>query len=166
MIYPEWLRLYRKLYFFACFFTLTTSLIGCGILKKKDSSTLNDDSVIATPQIKKQLSKEEATEVMEEVGENWLYGHGSGRTVLNIAGIVLFPPYALYLLGNGLLSVAGYQPLYLSDMLAPETKEAYVEVYNEVTAVPGRVAAEVAEKEFREPDEIRARFQKFSVNKE
>lgn len=118
---------------------------GCELLKKKEDPTVPDISQMA----KKPLSPEETEALLGQVGENWWYGQGVGGTALNAGAIVAFPPYAAYLLANGLLSVSGYEPIEISGALPPEEKKAYDEAYSEVTSGPGRLNAAVAGEEFR-----------------
>ena len=109
------------------------------------------------PNIRGMLDGSEAPPPQEELeaelsnyGERWLFGGGIGRTAANVGTVVLFPPYALYLVGNAGLALAGYEPLYLTDAL-PEKPRGYVlDAYNGVTSVPGRMNALVAGREFQE----------------
>ena len=87
---------------------------------------------------------EEAQRKLGEMGDNWLYGYGMGRTAVNIGAIVLFPPYAIYVLGNAALQVAGEDPLYLTDALPDAPREAYLNAYDGVTGTPGRLSAALA----------------------
>ncbi len=68
----------------------------------------------------------------------------------NVGTVVVFPPYALYLLGNAGLALAGYEPLYVTDALPGEARDAALTVYDGITSVPGRIAAGVAGEEFSE----------------
>jgi hypothetical protein len=92
---------------------------------------------------------EEAGEQLQLAGRNWLYGNGFGKTVINVGTVVLFPPYALYLLGNAGLALAGYETLSISDAL-PDRERGYVQkAYNGITSVPGRLSAVLANEEYR-----------------
>lgn len=64
--------------------------------------------------------------------------------MLNIGTVVVFPPYALYLLGNAGVAFAGYEPLYVTDALPEPARKEVLGFYNGVTGVPGRVNALVA----------------------
>lgn len=64
--------------------------------------------------------------------------------MLNVGTVVLFPPYALYLLGNAGVAFAGYEPLYVTDALPEPAKKEVLGLYNGVTGVPGRLNALVA----------------------
>ncbi len=86
---------------------------------------------------------------LERVGKDWLYGPGFGRSVLNIGTVVIFPPYAVYLLGNALLDAGGYQQLHVTDALPDAPREGVLSVYNGVTSVPGRAAAGIAGEEYK-----------------
>ena len=91
---------------------------------------------------------EDSTALLEKYGHHWLYGNGFGRTMVNIGTVVAFPPYALYLLGNAGLALAGYEPLYVTSALPDEARDATLDVYDGITSVPGRIAATVAGEEF------------------
>lgn len=80
----------------------------------------------------------------------WFYGQGLGVTTLNIGTIVVFPPYALYLLGNAGLQLAGYDPLYLTDALPEEPRQDVMKIYDTVTSAPGQITSTIAGAEFYE----------------
>lgn len=90
------------------------------------------------------LALEESKTEFARAGHEWLYGHGIGRTMLNVAGVVVFPPYLLYLLGNAGLELAGVGAVSPSDVLDDKPREHVEQFYGEVTSVPGRIAAGVA----------------------
>jgi len=87
--------------------------------------------------------------MLGEVGENWLYGQGVGETAATAGAIAVFPPYALWVLGNAALSVGGYRPLEFSDVLPEAEKQAWSDTYDSITSSPGRATAAVAGTEFR-----------------
>jgi hypothetical protein len=132
-----------------------TTVSGCGLLKKKEPE----------PEVQLAMSEplepEEAQELLGEIGGNWLYGEGIGSTLLNVGAIVLFPPYGLYLLGNGLISVAGYEPLYVTSALPEEQQKDYNSFYSELVSSPGRLSAFLAEKDYRDKKEIKERLKQF-----
>ena len=104
------------------------------------------------------LEPEETKTLLKEVGNNWLYGHGLGSTVLNVGAITIFPPYAVYIVGNTLISAAGYQPLEVTSLLPEEEKKDWDSLYDTFTSGPGRVAAAIGEKEFRTREVAKARI--------
>ena len=81
---------------------------------------------------------------------NWFYGSGFGRSVLNIGIAVFYPPYAIYLVSNAGLQIAGYDGVYPSDILPGEARETVNSRFNEVVSVPGRFNALVFGEDFRE----------------
>lgn len=93
---------------------------------------------------------EEFDSQLDKFGESWMYGHGMGTTIANVGTVVLFPPYALYLLGNAGLSLAGYQPVHVTDALPTPARTYVTEVYDDITSVPGRISAKIAGREFKE----------------
>ena len=92
-------------------------------------------------------SPEDLQDTLEEYGENWLYGQGLGATLLNVGTVVIFPPYGLYLLGNAGIALAGYEPLYITDVLPDTPREEILSVYGRVASIPGNVAAKIAGRE-------------------
>ena len=93
---------------------------------------------------------EEANRKLAQFGHDWFYGGGLGRTTLNVGAVVLFPPYALYLVGNACLQLADKDPIYVTDALPEKPREGVLRVYDEFTSVPGRITAGVSGEEFVE----------------
>lgn len=98
---------------------------------------------------------EEVRSQFSERGRGWFYGAGLGKTIGNIGAAVAFPPYLAYLVGNAGLSLAGYEPLYVTDLLPEEEGQGVQQVYDAVTSVPGLVAARVAGEKFNTPESLR-----------
>ena len=98
------------------------------------------------PEISK--NKDPQTE-LKAYGNRWLYGPGFGRTAANVGTTVAFPPYAIYLLANAGLQLAGFRQLYITDALPETPRGALNEVYAGITSVPGRLAALIAGKKYR-----------------
>ncbi len=123
-------------------------------VEKKESAETND--MFSNPPSIRELATGEATpptpeelEVkLQESAEKWFYGRGLGRTMTNVAAIAVFPPYAIYLLGNAGLQLAGYDPIYITDALPGEGRETVLGVYDGITSVPGRVTSTIAGREF------------------
>ncbi len=133
---------------FALFFLVF--LGGCGILQKqKPNSEDAELKKFAVQASEKPLPPEKTKEVLSEVGANWWYGQGLGETALNVGTVIVFPPYALVLIGNAALSLSGFEPVSISDALPEKGREAWRTVYNGVTEAPGRVTAAIANEEFR-----------------
>jgi hypothetical protein len=91
---------------------------------------------------------EEVNLQLEEATTNWFYGPGIGRTTLNVGTVVAFPPYAIYLLGNAGLSLAGYQQLHITNALPESPRNFVLSFYDGITSVPGRVNAIIANREY------------------
>lgn len=142
----KWLsRSSRAAHFICCLLCVLLNS-GCGVLREKKTPQ-TDPAILQATQ--KPLSPDAATSVFSEMGENWLYGPGLGQTALNVGAMVVFPPYAIYVLGNSVLSMSGYEPLYVTDLLPDGERDEVNLMYDEVTTAPGRVSAALAGKEFR-----------------
>ncbi|MFN8388733.1 MAG: hypothetical protein U0136_00415 [Bdellovibrionota bacterium] len=89
-----------------------------------------------------------ADDQLSEFGNRWFYGGGVGRTIANVGTVVVFPPYALYLLGNAGLALAGYQPVHVTEALPDPARDTVNEIYDGVTSVPGRITSAIAGKPF------------------
>ena len=129
------------------------TMAGCGILKKKEP-----DPTFAF--ISRPLTPRQSEKLTNEVGGNFLYGQGFGELLLNIGGILITPWYAVYVLGNGIISLAGYEPPYVTKLLPPKTESGYNEFYDGVTSGPGRVAGAIAGQKYRTPEVIKERYQR------
>ena len=87
---------------------------------------------------------------LKELGDEFVYGKGLGTAALNVTGTVLFPPYGIYVLGNSLLELQGYEGYYATDALPQEQRKSWNNVYDEVRSTPGKLAAEASGQTFRE----------------
>lgn len=123
---------------------LAPLMTGCGLIKEKPKDQPDLDSVAT-----RKLSPEETKGLLKDVGNNWLYGEGLGSTAITVGTVVVFPPYALFLLGNAALSLSGYQPVDLTDALPDAPRHAINSAYDGVASAPGHVAAAIAGEEFR-----------------
>ena len=142
------------------FFSIFTLLMisGCSLLKPKDNQQVGTG---VEDTIEKPLPPEKNQELLEKVGGNWLYGQGVGETLLTAGTIFAFPPYAIYVVGNGALSLAGYERIALVDALPEKPKETVNSVYDAVTEVPGRVSSTIAGEDFRTNERNEADMKKF-----
>lgn len=95
----------------------------------------------------------EAYEKLDQYARNWFYGQGLGNTMTNAGTVVIFPPYAFYVLGNAGLSLMGYEPLYITNALPEDSRKPVLKIFNGVTSVPGRINAKVAGEDFQGIDE-------------
>lgn len=130
---------------------LVSVLSGCGVLKKKEPDPTLDF-------MKQPLTQEQSQQLAGEVGGNFLYGQGFGDLLINVGGILVTPWYALYVLGNGALSVADYEPLYVTNLLPKQTKAGYDTVYTTIASGPGRGAAYIASEPYRTEEIIKERY--------
>ncbi|MCB0318955.1 MAG: hypothetical protein KDD56_09375 [Bdellovibrionales bacterium] len=138
---------------------ITISLSACTAQEKQAKP--NDVTIQAAKEFSSRpLKPEEAEEVLEVTGENYIYGQGVGRTVANVGATVLFPPYGIYLLGNALLDYGGYETYYVTDMLPDEGKDGWNDVYGSITSTPGRIVAGFAGENYRDDEEANNRLKK------
>lgn len=128
-------------------------LSACGVIKKKAEPDADTMALVGKP-----IPPEKAKEVLSEVGSNFAYGSGLGDTALTVGTVVIFPPYALYLLGNAVLSFSGYEPVTVSSLLPDKEGKEWSSMYDSVVSVPGKVVAAAAGREFRSPAVARARM--------
>lgn len=92
-------------------------------------------------------------EILNEFGKSWLYGPGIGQTTLNVSSIILFPPTALLLVTNGILTYFGAEPLGVSTLLSGESEEEWNAAYDGVISVPGRISALLAGRDYYLPQQ-------------
>lgn len=119
-------------------------LTGCGVIKKKPENEPTGLDVVSKP-----IPPEQAKEILSEIGGNYAYGPGLGDTAVNVGTVVVFPPYAVYLLGNAILSISGYEPVTLSSILPEEDGKQWSETYDELVSGPGKMVAAMAGREYR-----------------
>lgn len=122
-------------------------LLGCGVIREQSESKPSELAIVGKP-----MPPEKAKEVLSELGQNFAYGPGLGDAALNIGTAVVFPPYAIYLLGNVLLSVSGYEPVTVASLLPQEQGQAWSNTYDSVVSGPGKVVAAMAGREYRSRD--------------
>ncbi len=133
------------------------ALSGCGVIKKKPESQPSELQLVGKP-----MQPEQAKEVLSEVGSNFAYGPGLGDAAVTVGTVVVFPPYALYLLGNAVLSLSGYEPVTVSSMLPPDEGKAWSDTYDSVVSGPGKVVAAVAGHEYRSREVADDRMRKLT----
>lgn len=150
----------REFFLTICGLCVSIVLIGCsasgGPQLKRDDSQVDIAAIAAKP-----LPPEKAEQMLGEIGENWLYGEGIGETAITVGTCVVFPPYILWVVGNGVLSLSGYQPLQFSDALPQAQGEAWREAYQTVASGPGRLAAAIAGKEYRSQEIAKDNLMKY-----
>ena len=126
------------------FNVLVFAMGACGVIKERPEDKPSGLDVVGKP-----MSSEQAKEVLGTVGGNFAYGSGLGDAALSVGTVVLFPPYALYLLGNAVLSVSGYEPVTIASLLPQEDGKQWSKTYDTVVSGPGRVVAAMAGHEYR-----------------
>ena len=112
-------------------------------------SAQNHEMKLLKEAVKEPLSPENTEALLDEVGSNWLFGQGMGETAATVGTIVVFPPYALWVVANAALSLSGEQPLEVSKILPEESGKVWRTTYDEVTSVPGRTTAAFSGQEYR-----------------
>jgi hypothetical protein len=140
------------------FLFLLFFLSSCGVLEKKPQDPTLDF-------LQRPLTLEESNKLTDEVGGNFLYGQGFGEALVNIGGIVIWPPYAIYVLGNSAISLSGYNRLHVTNLLPEPIKDSYNTGYDFITSGPGRLAASIGEQEYRNQDVIKKRYRKILEKK-
>lgn len=151
---PNSCRCSRPTTLITAFCSTALLLAGCTAGARSDRSLPEQGTPagLAYVATSRPLAPEKAEQLLDVVGENWLYGNGIGSTALNLGAAVAFPPYALVLLGNAALTIAGYEPIEVSKVLPEEIGNVWSDAYDGVTSGPGRVAAFVADREFITPE--------------
>jgi phosphatidylglycerol:prolipoprotein diacylglycerol transferase len=119
-------------------------LIGCGVVHERPKDKPSGLDVVGKP-----MSSDQAKEVLSTVGGNFAYGSGLGDAALNVGTAVVFPPYALYLVGNAVLSLSGYEPVTVASLLPEEDGKKWSSTYDSLVSGPGKVVAAVAGREYR-----------------
>jgi hypothetical protein len=99
-------------------------------------------------EITRAVKNDTANQQLAGMGEWWLYGPGIGHSILNIGTAVVFPPYALYLLGNAGLALAGKEPVRIIDILPERPREIVSHSIDGVCSVPGRINAAIARRPY------------------
>ena len=122
-----------------------------------DSVATLEDPNDGHPALQRKTEAKRDSQDPNDVATNWFYGQGLGEAVLNIAGVWVFPPYALYVVGNGVAQVAGYEPFSVVSALPEDVGTAYEAGYNEVAGAPGRVTAALSGREYRSNEAIQSR---------
>ena len=135
----------KRLFVLCGLWGLSGMLNGCSLLTKEEQADLPDVKTI----VSKPVAPEQAQELMNAAGENFIYGDGLGEAVATAGTVVLFPPYAILVLGNAALSLNGYQGVWLSDALPEDGRAGWRELYGDMTSAPGRVNAALAGEEYR-----------------
>jgi hypothetical protein len=134
----------RKLALCSAVVFLLPLLNGCGIIKRKPADATDEFSLAG-----KTIPPEKANELLSEVGGNFAYGPGLGDAAVTVGTVVLFPPYAVYLIGNAALSLSGYEPVTVSSLLPAAEGKQWSDTYDSVVSVPGKVVAAMAGHEYR-----------------
>ena len=83
---------------------------------------------------------------------SWFYGQGLGESTVNVGTVVLFPPYALYLLLNAGLSLSGYERISPLSYVPGAPGDYARASWDAITSVPGRTTAFVADEPFQGED--------------
>lgn len=125
-------------------------MVGCGLIQKRDEAGQDpfDIQVASDPA--------EAKAQLKESGRDVLYGQPLGEATVTVGSIAAFPPYGVYVLGNSLLWLGGYEKIEISDALPENERSAWDKVYTDIVSAPGRVAAAMAGVEFRSQVNLRS----------
>lgn len=134
---------------------LVASSSGCSLIKKKPPEQPDEFAVVG-----KEMPPEQAKQVLNEVGGNFAYGPGLGDTAVSVGTVVVFPPYAIYLLGNAVLSVSGYEPVTVASTLPEESGRQWSDTYDHIVSGPGKMVAAMAGHEYRSREVADARLKR------
>lgn len=104
------------------------------------------------------LSPEETGEVVDTALTNFFYGPGLGETALDVTGAMLFPPYAMVLIGQTLVRLAGYESPRFIEMFPEEQQQAYDDTMDTVYSGPGRLVSAAAGEEYRTRSRVRSQW--------
>ena len=148
---------------FSYIYLLTMACIGLcssGCLKKQEHPNPAYSFAFDKP-----LTPEQSGAVLDETGKNLLYGEAFGETLLNVGGIVLFPPFGLFVLTNAGLSLAGYETMKVADALPEPLATHWAEGFTAISSVPGESAAYLAGENFRDAAKARMSIDKILTEK-
>ena len=107
-------------------------------------ASMSSKDISSQPRFIVAQTPEEADEQLARFGNHWFYGPGMGQTMANVGTVIAFPPYALYLLGNAGLTIAGYEPVYITEALPEKPRRYVLGAYNGVVSIPGRITSAIA----------------------
>jgi hypothetical protein len=127
-----------------------------------DGKALPDTPVLTLERVQKlaaePLSPKETGEVVDTALTNFFYGPGLGETALDVTGVMLFPPYAMVLIGQTLVRLAGYESPRFIEMFPQEQQQAYDKTMDTVYSGPGRLVSAAAGEEYRTRSRVRSRW--------
>lgn len=104
------------------------------------------------------LSPKETGEVVDTALTNFFYGPGLGETALDVTGAMLFPPYAMVLIGQTLVRLAGYDSPRFIELFPDEQQQAYDDTMDVVYSGPGRLVSAAAGEKYRTRSRVRSRW--------
>jgi hypothetical protein len=134
----------------AVIFSGCSSKLATDAFKKKEV----DRGIMHT--VNNPVSDDEAKDMLVTGSKNWALGNGLGDTALKVGTSIVFPPYLIYLLGNGAIEMAGYHGVYVTDALPDNAREGWNGMYDSVTSLPGRALATASGSEYRTKEKIAA----------
>lgn len=127
-----------------------------------DGKPLPDTPVLTLERVQKiaaePLSPKETGEVVDTALTNFFYGPGLGETALDVTGVMLFPPYAMVLIGQTLVRLAGYESPRFIEIFPEEQQHAYDATMDTVYSGPGRLVSAAAGEEYRTRSGVRSRW--------
>jgi hypothetical protein len=127
-----------------------------------DLTPLSEPPVLTLERVQKiaaePLSPQETGEVVDTALTNFFYGPGLGETALDVTGVMLFPPYAMVLIGQTLVRLAGYESPRFIEMFPEEQQHAYDATMDTVYSGPGRLVSAAAGEEYRTRSGVRSRW--------
>jgi hypothetical protein len=131
-------------------------LTGCSSTLTQKAFTKNERDPGLIDTVNRPVSDDEAKSMLATGSKNWALGNGLGDTALKVGTSIVFPPYLIYLLGNGAIEMAGYHGIYATEALPESYQNQWNGLYDSVTSVPGRAVATVSGSEFRSKEKIKA----------
>lgn len=127
-----------------------------------DRTSSSDTPVLTLERVQKiaaePLSPKETGEVVDTALTNFFYGPGLGETALDVTGAMLFPPYAMVLIGQTLVRLAGYESPRFIEIFPDQQQHAYDVTMDAVYSGPGRLVAAAAGEEYRTRSRVRSRW--------
>jgi hypothetical protein len=138
-------------------FSLSAALLtGCSSTLTQKAFTKNNRDSGPIDTVNRPVTDDEAKSMLATGSKNWALGNGLGDTALKVGTSIVFPPYLIYLLGNGAIELAGYHGVYATEALPESTQNQWNGFYDSVSSLPGRAVATVSGSEFRTKDKIKA----------